>query len=228
MNTNCILAFLIIFSFVSLAQQKSSPDSSQNLNNNEFQFYIYNQVIVAYKYNFNGNSGLRFKANITGFFNDRKSENLEYSDPETNNPDYHRVYKDLRLDHFFELSIQYLYTIKAHPYLNLFFGSGPFANYDYRLSKGIIEYYSDKNVFQGYSQNQNNENLWNLGISVTAGFECFVYNNINIFAEYEAAFSRGWVIRKYSTSLNSYSNEQRFDEWNYELRGLRLGIGIYF
>jgi hypothetical protein len=223
-----ITILLLLFTVFCPAQTESNTDSSANEYSNEIQFYIFNQVIAAYKYNISENSGLRFRVNVTGLFNDKKSEYLEYNDPVTNSPDYHTKYSDIGSDHFFELNVHYLYSIHVNSIIHSFFGCGPFVNYDIMVTEGTQEYFNDENISQGTSYSKHKNYTWNLGISAVAGIECTVYRNLNLFTEYEAAFSKGWSTKDYYSSPNYYSSKVKYDEWNYELKGIRVGVGIYF
>jgi len=224
-----ITILLLLFTVFCPAQTESNTDSSANEYSNEIQFYIFNQVIAAYKYNISENSGLRFRVNVTGLFNNNKSENLEYTDPVTNIPDYHVKYQRINSNHFFEINIHYLYAINTNSVMHLFIGAGPFVNYNIYQTDNTTEYYNDENIKQDTYRNKYKEDTWNLGISAVAGIECAIYKSINLFAEYEAAFSKGWFTRNYYVPNRIYySSKEHYDEWNYELKGIRVGAGIYF
>lgn len=229
MLSKYIFCAFILFPLICFPQTETAEDSTSNDYNHEIQFYFINQVIIAYKYNISENSGLRFRANVTGLFNNNESENIEYNDPETNTPHYYRKYKNTQSDHFFEINIHYLYMIRTNSIMHLYFGGGPFLNYNNRIREEIYENYTNENILDYTYLRKYKEEIWNAGISAIVGIESIVYKNFTFFAEYEAAFSKGWYTRSnYAPRPSYYSATEKYHEWNYELKGIRIGAGIYF
>ncbi len=219
---NMSILFLI-FPLFCFAQTAKENDSSANEFKNEIQFYFVDQLSAAYKYNLSETSALRLRINIKGSFN---NENSDYIRGIGNN--YYKTHNAVS-NHFFEINIHYLYQINLHQIANLYFGGGPFVNYVYGFRRNWSDEYNNENILRDRFYDEVKEDTWDLGISVLVGFEFIVYKNIRLFTEYEASLSKGWYNRKnYSPPPNYYSSNYKEDLWGYELKGIRVGAGVYF
>ena len=97
-----------------------------------------------------------------------------------------------------------------------------------REDSQIIKSANSQQFSSAYGRNV--YNIWNLGLSVIAGIECNVYNPVSIFAEYEAVFSVGWRSDEYSSDngRSTYLRTIDYTMYSYDLRGIRVGIGVRF
>lgn len=211
------------------SQTETIVDSSNEYYNHAIQFYIVNQVIVAYKYHFTEYSALRFTINATGLFSDEDMDIREFRELTTDTLTYYVDEKTIISDQFFELKAQYLYHFEIHNIVRLFLGCGPFVNYSFEQYERQTEaYYKNSNEIHS-NYYKINENIWNVGISILAGLEVIVYKNISFFTEYEATIYRGWHNIDNYRAINYHSDENySINSWGYNLEGLRIGIGIYF
>ncbi|MCK9426551.1 MAG: hypothetical protein M0Q21_10975 [Ignavibacteriaceae bacterium] len=216
------LVLILFFPIFTFSQQTVLPDSSKESYNHTIQFYIINEVIVAYKYHFTENSAVRFTLNASGFFNETESDKNSNS----KQTDYR---KDIYGTHLYEVKAQYLYNLKMKKMINLFFGGGLLGNYKFSPRSGEYRtyYLNTGDVSEGYSESKNV--IWHLGISAVAGLECLIYENINLFAEYEVQLTKGWEKDEYSTSSDlDYTRTYTYHMKGYSMKGLRIGLGINF
>jgi opacity protein-like surface antigen len=123
---------------------------------------------------------------------------------------------------FTEVKLHYLYNIKANNIIGLFLGAGPIFNYTYTVENRNRLVYIDTLTVNEYSGTS--EKKWNIGITVLAGLECLIYQNISLFAEYESTFT--WGKRNYDNGFTNQSYE--YDLRGYEIIGLKMGLSIYF
>jgi hypothetical protein len=224
-----ITGLILFLLFTSICHSQSGIDSTKDEYNNTIQFYIVNEVIAAYKLNISENSSLRFIFNATGLFTDLDRDNTQYYERQTDTTVYIDNARTRTSDQFFEIKIQYLYNIELNKIINLYFGGGPFVNYNFYQREDWNErYYPGSNdIYKNHGITT--ENNWSVGISAVAGLEYTVYKSISLFVEYEADVSRGWQTRDYSsTSQANYTNDYETNIWTYELKGIRIGAGISF
>lgn len=154
--------------------------------NHTIQFYLVNEVIVAYKYNITSKSAIRFLVNATGLFNDKSSDEQIIYDWRYGTVQDREKRNSVENNHYYELKVQYLYNIDFNKLLLIYFGAGPLVNYQFKSSDYSYErfYSSDSTIYT--NSIQTNERSLGLGISAVAGLDCKIYNNINLFVEYEA------------------------------------------
>jgi len=224
-----LFSFLLFYPLICFSQEVTQTDSSKENYNQALQFYIINQVIVAYKYNFSENSSVRFMINATGLFNNKDGDEIEYREQTTDTITNFLNRQIITSNQFFEFKVHYLYQTSLHEIIKLYFGVGPFVNYRFRQDEQSQETYYPYSDIRYNSSYKSNETIWNVGLSSLVGLECIVYKNINLFVEYEATLNYGWQNNDYYSSGNtSNSDNNKYDLWGYELKGIRLGIGIYF
>lgn len=222
------LIFISSFQLAGFSQGTEKKDSTSEAYNHEIQFYIINEIIAAYKYNFNGNSSLRLTFNVTGLFEDQNADEIEYRETRTDTLVGTEKRESTYSNHFFELKLQYLHNVKLKDIVQLYFGGGPFVNYNFTQNENSYEFYDNRSqeIRKGYGKN--NSNIWHVGLSAVIGLELIVYKNINIFAEYEAIFQKGWrSVDQYSNN-NTYVNNNDYELNGYYLKGIRIGLGISF
>ena len=228
MNIKSISIFLF-FLFNSLNFSQTNSDLSNSFYNHELQFYVVNEIIAAYKFQFNDISAIRLKLNVTGLFNDEDSDEIEHYEKSLDTLMGTEKRESIYSNHTFGITFQYLYDIKLHRITHLYFGGGPFVNYSFAQNESYYEAYSynSQQLAKSYSKSLNN--IWHLGISTVVGIECNVYENINLFTEYEAIFQIGWRnVNSYSNSSATYLKNNNFENIGYSLIGIRIGIGINF
>jgi hypothetical protein len=225
----CLFLFILFLPQVSFSQTDAQKDSSIESYNHEIQFYIVNEIIAAYKYKFDDNSSLRLILNATGMFTNQDADEIEYyeliADTLVGTEKTEITYSN----HFFELKLQYLYNTKLHRIVQLYFGGGPFVNYNFEQNESTREINSERYQEIQKSYGKSNSNIWNVGLSAAVGLELIIYENINVFAEYEAIVQTGWrSTDQYSSSNNSYIRNNDYDQFGYYLKGIRIGLGICF
>ena len=228
-NNLHLLVFLIIYSLNGFAQSSESQDSTKENYNHAIQFYILDELILGYKYHFTEMSAIRLIVNATGLFKDDDFKDVEYYERETDTTVYLENREIINSNQFFEIELQYLNYFKVHEIFQLYIGVGPFVSYRFKQYEDWDEEYhpSQNEWYKRYYKS--NETLWNVGASALIGLEIVLYKNVNLFAEYEAAINIGWQSEDYYSSVNSfYTNERNHDTWGYELKGVRIGAGIYF
>lgn len=214
---------------VSFSQTVVQKDSSNESYNHEIQFYIIDEIIAAYKYKFSDNSSLRLTLNVTGLLDKQNADEIEYRETTTDTLIGTEKSESNYTNHFFELKLQYLHSIQFEDIVEVYFGGGPFVSYNFTQNEDSYEVYytQSQEIRKGYGKR--NSNLWYVGLSAVVGLEITVYKNINVFAEYEAAFQKGWrAVDQYSNNNNSYVNNNEYDLWGYNLKGIRIGLGICF
>ena len=217
----------LLFSSFNFSQINS--DSSKGFYTHELQFYVVNDIIAAYKYQFTECSAFRLKLNVTGLFNDENSDEIEYYAKTVDTLMGTEKREFINSNHTFGITFQYLYDLKLHRITHLYFGGGPFVNYSFSQNETYYEAYSynSQQLAKSYSKSLNN--IWHLGFSAVVGIECKVYENINLFTEYEAVFQIGWrSVDNYSNSSTTYIKNNDFENIGYNLVGLKIGIGISF
>lgn len=223
---NIFLCFFILYCPNNIIAQ---ADSSKVNYNQAIQFYIIDQVIVAYKYHFSDNSAVRITLNATGLFNNEDADEIDYRETRTDTLVYVENRENTSNNQFYEIKFQYLYHTQIHNIIKLFYGAGPFLSYQFYQDE-VWRNYHEPNPADNYNTYfRSNSNILRVGMSLVIGLECTVYNNINLFTEYEAVVSRGWRNNDYFSDNQSFnSNDHSYDLWTYELKGLRAGICIYF
>ena len=224
-----VYLFLVILflPFICFAQEVQLDSSKENYKH-EFQFYVVNDIIVAYKYQLCESSAFRLILNATGLFNDQEADEIQYIERTTDTLLAYENRQNSYSNHSFGIKFQYLFNTKLHRIIQLYFGGGPFVNYNFIQREDWYKSYSSNSQPISNIYNKSSENIWFVGISAVAGIECTIYNNINIFAEYEAVIEKGWRnIDQYSHN-NTYINNNEYHIWGYTLQGIRLGVGIYF
>jgi hypothetical protein len=222
---------LIPFTFLLFYPMFCFPqlDSSKENYNHALQFYIIDEVIVAYKYHFSENSALRFIVNATGLFTDKDSDEIRLYEYTSDSVIYRQIVETIESSQFYEIKFQYLYHLDVHKILKVFFGAGPFVGYQFNqveIAREVRDPSYEEILKWSWRQN---EDIWTVGVSILVGLECTIYDNIKIFTEYEGAVSRGWQsIDIFNSSSLYYSPEYSIDIWTYELKGLRIGLSVYF
>lgn len=202
-----LFLFLLLYSINSFPQTDSETDSSKENYNHAIQFYILDEVIAGYKYHFTESSAMRLIVNATGAFNNKDAENIEYRENRADTVINYENQQVTTSDQFYEIKIQYLYYLKIHEIFQLFIGCGPFFSYRFEQNEEWYDRYYPGDDERYVGSYKHNENTWTLGTSALIGIECIVYNNVNLFVEYEATVSFGWQdIDDYFTG-NSYSTQ---------------------
>lgn len=231
MSSKIFVSFCLFISFllpVSFSQTDVQKDSSIESYNNEIQFYVINEIIAAYKYNFDDNSSLRLTLNVTGLLADQNADEIEYRETTTDTLIGTEKRESIYSNHFFELKLQYLHNIKFEDIVQLYFGGGPFVSYNFIQNENTYEVYDTRSQEIRKGQGKSNSNIWFVGLSAVIGFEIIVYKNINVFAEYEATFHKGWrTVDQYSYN-NTYIDNNDYELNGYNLNGIRIGLGICF
>lgn len=226
-----ILYFLIILSSPQIdvfSQEIEKKDSTNESYNHEIQFYVINEIIAAYKYKFNDVSSLRLTFNVTGLLDDQNSEEIEYRETISDTLVGTEKRESIYSNHFFELKLQYLHSIRFENIVQLYFGGGPFVNYNFVQNENSYEVYdaASQEIRKGYGKS--NSNIWHVGLSAVIGLQLMVYKNINVFAEYEAMFQKGWrSVDQYSYN-NTYVVNNDYDLNGYYIKGIRIGFGVCF
>jgi hypothetical protein len=223
-----IFLCLIFFPISGFSQIGAKIDSSAENYKQAVQFYIVNQVIAGYKYQFSENKSIRFIINASGLFNRKDADNIEYV-RRTYDTLYGSVNRQtITTNQFYEIKIQYLFQNKLNNIVKLYYGGGPFFNYRFTRSEEATEQkYTTGEIYNYYYRRD--ENIWNIGISSVIGIECKVYKNISVFSEYEAILYFGKQNNEnYTENQNFRLFNDKYDIWGYELRGLRIGLGVYF
>ncbi len=225
---NNVLIFIILFPLVCFSQTGSKVDST-NKNSHSIQFYLINQVIAGYKYDFSEHSSLRFLINASGLFNNKDADNIKYTDYSYDTVTYSTNRHIITNNQFYEVKCQYLFQNNLSEIVKLFFGGGPMFNYRFVRNEETAEQKNsnDNKILTNYYKRD--ENTWNLGISAVAGIECSVYGNITLFSELEMLFYYGKQNNESYNQTSSYSSvNDKYEIRGYELRSLRVGIGVYF
>ena len=206
----------------------SQSDSAQANYKHAIQFYVIDEIIAAYKYNFAENSALRFTVNATGLFTDEETEKNEEINRTYDSLNYYENIQNISSNQFYEIKVQYLYELDLIKIVTIFFGGGPFGTleFNHREDSRTVKYYNANYEDVSYAVWSFTETIWSAGLSVLVGLECKVYENINLFTEYEARVSKGWQNDEDILPDNKY--ERSSDLWSYELSGLRIGLSVYF
>jgi len=213
------------YSFVCYSQS----DTTQADYKHAIQFYVIDEIIAAYKYNFAENSAFRFVINATGLYNDKDSDEIEYREQISDTVTFYENYQTIRSNQYFEVKCQYLFFIDFNEIVKSYIGAGPFISYQFNQDESWREsfYSNSQDIHKGYWRM--NENIWSVGFSAVIGLECKVFDNICLFTEYEGFVSRGWQTNDWFASNSTFNtNEYDIEIWTYELKGLRIGLGIYF
>ena len=220
-NSLLILFYYQIFSY-------SQSDSAEVDYRHAIQFYVIDEIIAAYKYNFAENSALRFTVNATGLFTDKETERNEEINRTYDSLNYYENIQNISSNQFYEVKVQYLYELHLNKIVTIFFGGGPFGTleFNHREDSRTVKYYNSNYEDVSSAVWSFTETIWSAGLSVLIGLECKVYENINLFTEYEARVSKGWQNDEDILPDNKY--ERSSDLWTYELRGLRIGLSVYF
>ena len=135
---------------------------------------------------------------------------------------------DIYSNHYFELKVQYLHNINFKKIVSLYFGGGTFVSYNFVQNEFSSEVWESGNPQSRTSSGKNNSNIWQIGLSAVIGLELSVYENINVFAEYEAIFQKGWrTVDEYSNG-RTYVRNNDYELNGYSLKGIRIGFGICF
>lgn len=229
-GTLIILSLFLLPEILFATSVYSQTDDSTNVKsyNNAIQFYIVDEIIVAYKYSLTSNSSLRFLVNASGLFTEKNSDeqiiyDFRYGDVQN------REKTDTKsTSHFYELKTQYLYDIEINKILKVYFGGGLLFNYQYAYSENWYErVYSDSSTYS-YTY-QSIEQSFGIGLSALAGLDCKIYDNIKMFVEYEATGTRSWQTKDNSNRSVSYRDDKfDIDIWTFELKGLRIGLTVNF
>ncbi len=215
--------------YICFSQSVAESDSSKAEYNHAIQFYILNDIVVAYKYHFSRESALRITADFSGSYNNKDSEKSEYWDEDADTLRSYDKNKDIRSDDYFELTIEYLYLIKLHNPVYLFFGCGVFVNYDFRCIDYNRYHYTPDSYFNGSSYSRYTNTAWKTGITLSLGIEAALYKNIAIFSEYQAQIYKGWEeTGNSSSSGGGKTSRNNYTDWGYELRSIRIGVAVYF
>lgn len=206
----------------------SQSDSTQADYRHAIQFYVIDEIIAAYKYNFAENSALRFTVNATGLFTDKETERNEEIQRTYDSLNYYENNQNISSNQFYEIKIQYLFELDLNRIVTIFFGGGPFGTFEYnqREQSRTVKYYNAIYEDVSYAVWSYNETIWSAGLSVLIGLECKVYENINLFTEYECRVSKGW--QNIENILPNDKYEDSSSLWTYELKGLRVGLSVYF
>jgi len=218
-----LILLIVLINLIYANTDSTNTDSKQNLKNYSIQFEIdsefevksYLASFISLKYHFNKTSALRI-----GF-------GLEYSETEGELGDYinydHYRYPQDNKRYKIDIYLQYMHYNEIKSNLYYFLGIGPFGGLSF--SKHSLYRYGLYEEPQFTNINDTNDK-WKLGISVLIGGEYFIISNISLLIE---------------TSMEAYYRkskiEEKFIEWNminrYETDSwianpeVRFGISIY-
>jgi hypothetical protein len=112
---------------------------------------------------------------------------------------------------------QYIYYPSPNADINLFFGIGPQIIYSWRNTNE-----SSTKVMA----NSLKENSVGIGISGTAGVECFATKSISFHSEYNLLFSYNIYQYQRWTSRELSETTRKYYEWT--SMGVRFGVSAYF
>lgn len=220
--------FLSLVVLFNTSVYSQAPDSTQSdMYNHAIQFYLVNEIIVAYKHNIASNSAIRFLVNATGLFKDKISDEQIIYENRYGLVQEREIINYVINEHFYETKIQYLYSIDINKLLVFYFGGGPVFNYQFRNSEGSDKRYNSSDSITYSYSNQTIERNLGLGISALAGLDCNIYENINMFVEYEGLVTRSWQRREFISNV-TYLDYLDFNIWTFELKGLRMGLSVNF
>ncbi len=223
------VAQIFFLPYICFSQSVAESDSSKTEYKHAIQFYILNDIVVAYKYHFSEASALRITADFSGSYNNKDSEKSEYWDEDADTLISYMKSNYIHSDDYFELKVEYLYQIKLHDPVDLFVGCGGFVNYDFRLSDGSSYHYTPESILDGSGYNRWTSTMWKTGITLSLGIEAALYKNIAVFSEYQAQIYKGWEETGNSgSSGGGKTSRNNYTDWGYELRSIRIGVGIYF
>lgn len=220
---------LLLTSIFSSVKSFSQSDSTQVDYKHAIQFYVIDEIITAYKYQFAENSAFRVLINATGLYNDKDSDEIEYREQISDTVTFYENYQTIRSNQYFEVKCQYLFFIDFNEIVKSYIGAGPFVSYQFNQDESWREsfYSNSQDIHKGYWRM--NESIWSLGVSALIGLECKVFENISLFTEYEGFVSRGWQTNDWFATNSTYNtDEYNIVIWSYELEGLRIGLSIYF
>ncbi len=170
--------------------------------------------IISLKYHFSECSALRF--GIGGNITDREGDDKAFQ--------YDTLYyvEDNETDsREFSIHLQYIFYPFIKDGIAFFIGGGPIYTHYFYGRKELINY-ANKDKAEDYSSSLNNF----YGLSILAGVEWFIRNNISLSGEY--GFDVGYRKRE-GNSPNSRGNTvTKSKEINLYSHQVKLGVSVFF
>ena len=233
-----LIITLIIPASVSLAQEKeNSPDVSEQLTSNYFDFYLINGYAIAYKFTASEKSAYRIQLDFSSNYTDGDIKNhnrYTNSSAEIINQNTNGHVKSRNTNVNF--IIQYLLNVYSSAKGHIYAGAGPFLSY-HKNSGEMNESNIDYNIpLAVYNNNSNSTRTIGAGIAITLGVEGYISDNISLFFETQLNTGKSWTKEEFSsTSIDNSSNSlhgtystggRDTNNWYYNFIDLRFGVGI--
>jgi opacity protein-like surface antigen len=176
---------------------------------------------VAYKRYICDKSSIRFTVDYYNKFNDDELVKNETFDDYTTSIINTETKTTNR---YLEFKIQYLYDINLNNIVTVFVGGGFFTNNEFSSSEDNYERFTNE-ILENTTYYKTTTDVWRIGAGIVVGVDCTLYKNITLFAEYEGVINKGWKTWRYGYN---YKSEHESNEWGYELKGIKIGVGVNF
>jgi len=226
-----IFTLFVMLGFVFFVQTPHAKENSLKKGKWALQFQIDNNFHLS---SFQGSTlSLKKHTSDTRALRLGLSVQFEYNDGQLDRPLYgpgnspgNREF----INHSYKLDLQKLYYVNSSAAVNLFFGIGPTASYNY--SKDERDTRNDDNSFVDYWSYKSSG--YSAGVAGIIGVEWFASKDISLLAEYETSILYRGSARE--TTRNTVQSSYQFKQYDYQSSdgilissaAVKFGLSVYF
>ena len=187
-----------------------------------FTLQSFNGATLAFKYQMNKRSALRFGVTLNGSSN---TDDFNYT---FSNPDTMINGNEKRQSYGISITALYLYYNRIIRDVAVYCGGGPLLGLTYSRDNQLYATNNQPN-------RDNKSNGYNAGLSFVGGVEWYLTKNISLLGEYGFSAGYNYSINHYNvemvpantTYINSFRTE-KISGYSFGGSTVRLGVSVYF